>query len=179
MGMLRQANYSHARQTKPKYGTRADILHPTFSPLLMVCMHLESLRSLPVLICLMQGLQGTWWWSRAWREGKRWKVVPLTVYPPLFAGDKPLHGAGLSLEQSPLIGNELLGPGFGKKGPAGTLRNGSPHLAGPINASLRVRLLSCEHMHKSALMSYLFNMLFLIIRLHSTSSRSYSGKAQL
>lgn len=59
MGMLRQANYSRARQAKPKYGTRADILHPMFSPLLMVCMDLESLRSLPVLICLMQCLQGT------------------------------------------------------------------------------------------------------------------------
>lgn len=103
----------------------------------------------------------------------------LDCVSPNFASDKPLHGAGLSLEQRPLIGNKLLGPRFGKKGPAGMLRNGSPHLAGPINASLKVCLLSCEHMHKRALTSYLFNTLFFIVRLHSTSSRSYSGKARL
>ena len=83
--------------------------------------------------------------------------MSLTVSHLPLARDKLLHGARLSGQQSPLMGNQLSGPRFGKSGPAGTLRDGSPHLPGPINLSLEKMLPRAQ----PVLVSYLFHTLFL------------------
>lgn len=59
---------------------------------------------------------------------------------PLLANDKLLHGARVSEQQRPLKGIKRLGLRCGTRVPAGTLRDRSQHLAGPINPSSEVML---------------------------------------
>lgn len=62
----------------------------------MFHIYLKSLINIQVFTCLMQGLWGPWWGSRALREGMRWTEVSFTVYRPLFASDQLSHGARLA-----------------------------------------------------------------------------------
>lgn len=149
-----------------------------FSPSLMVYIYSESLRNLYVMIwCRVYGEhngdQGHWEKAR----GRRWCTWLWTPY--FFPVISFCVEQVCQYNNAYWLGKKLLEPRFGKRGPAGPLRNGSPHLAGPINPSLKVCLLSCEHMHKPTLHILSLEHVVFIIMLHSTSSRSYSGKAQL